>query len=207
MCPMAAGIVRSLVVAHFQAKPAGQYFRTCLSSLFREGEDSPDLIAVTPHFERSYKVHVLFVILILSTAALLGNEFSIAVFIHPALSRTQHESFLPAIQAFAALFGKVMPFWMAATLLLHLILLGLTWHWPALPTVLLLAATLLWFAIILFSVCGPVPINDRVKAWDIGKLPPDWQEQRQLWDRLNAIRVVMIASAFLALIVGYKVFV
>ncbi len=138
---------------------------------------------------------------------LLGNEFSISAFIHPALSRTQHESFLPAIQVFAALFGKIMPFWMAATLLLHLILLGLAWHWPALPTLLLLTATLLWFAIILFSVFGPVPINNQVIAWDVRQLPPDWQAKRRRWDRLNAIRVVMIASAFLALILSHKMFV
>ena len=146
----------------------------------------------------------MFLILILSTATLLGNEFSVAVFIHPSLSRAHHERFLPAIQVFAALFGKIMPFWMAATVLLHLILLGLTWNWLAPHTVLLLAATLLWFAIIVFSLVGPVPINDRVKAWDTQKLPPDWQEQRRRWDRLNGIRVVMIALAFLALILSYK---
>jgi hypothetical protein len=70
--------------------------------------------------------------------------------------------------------------------------------------VLLVAATLIWVAIILFSLVGPVPINDLVKAWDTQKLPPDWREQRRHWDRLNAIRVVMIALAFLALILSYK---
>jgi Domain of unknown function (DUF1772) len=149
-------------------------------------------------------VQTLFLILILSTATLLGNEFSVGVFIHPALSRADHERFLPAIQVLAALFGKIMPFWMVATVLLHLILLGLSWDWPAAHTVLLLAATLLWLAIIVFSLIGPVPINDQVKAWDTQKLPPDWQERRQRWDRLNAIRVVMIALAFLALILSYK---
>ena len=149
-------------------------------------------------------MQILFLILILSTATLLGNEFSVGVFIHPALSRSQHERFLPAIQVFAALFGKIMPFWMAATVLLHLILLALTWDWPAPHTVLLLTATLLWLAVIVFSLLGPVPINDRVKAWDTQKLPVDWQDQRQRWDRLNAIRVVMIALAFLALVLSYK---
>ena len=159
------------------------------------------LMAVTPSV-----VQLLFVILILSTAALLGNEFSIGVFIHPVLARTDHERFLPAVQVFAALFGKVMPFWMAATLVLHLALLGLSWHWPALSTVLLTAATLLWVAIIIFSIVGPVPINNRVKAWDLGQLPTDWREQRQRWDRLHAARVVLIALAFLALVLGYRTF-
>jgi Domain of unknown function (DUF1772) len=149
-------------------------------------------------------MQVLFLILILSTATLLGNEFSVGVFIHPALSRTHHERFLPAIQIFAALFGKIMPFWMVGTVLLHVILLCLTWDWPAPHTVLLLAATLLWLAIIVFSLVGPVPINDRVKAWDIQKLPADWEEQRRRWDHLHAIRVVMMAIAFLLLVLSYK---
>ncbi len=149
-------------------------------------------------------MQVLFLILILSTAILLGNEFSVGVFIHPALSRAHHERFLPAIQVFAALFGKIMPFWMAGTVLFHLILLSLTWHWPAPHTVLLLGATLLWIAIVVFSLVGPVPINDQVKGWDTLNLPLDWQEQRRRWDRLHAVRVVMIVLAFLALVLSYR---
>ena len=149
-------------------------------------------------------LELLFLILILSTAALLGNEFSIGVFIHPALARTDHERFLPAIQVFAALFGKVMPFWMAATLILHLALLGLSWHWPAASTVLLAVATLLWVVIIIFSVVGPVPINDKVKAWNPQQLPADWREQRRRWDRLHVARVILIALAFLALVLSYR---
>jgi anthrone oxygenase-like protein len=149
-------------------------------------------------------MEVLFLILILSTATLLGNEFSIGALIHPALSRSDHEQFLPTIQLFAKLFGKVMPFWMAATCLFHLVLLVLTWSWPAVSTVLLLTATLLWFVIIIFSIFGPVPINNRVKTWDLSNLPPDWREQRQHWDLLNGIRVAMIAAAFLALVASYK---
>ena len=64
---------------------------------------------------------VLFLILVVSTGTILGNEFSIGFLIHPALSRTDDERFLPAIQVFAKLFGKIMPFWMAGTALLHLV--------------------------------------------------------------------------------------
>jgi len=97
-----------------------------------------------------------------------------------------------------------MPFWMAGTALLHLVLLVVMWNWPAISTVLLLVATLLWLIIIIFSVVGPVPINNRVKAWDIRNLPPDWREQRRRWDQLNAIRVVTIAAAFVALTGSYR---
>ena len=71
-------------------------------------------------------------------------------------------------------------------------------------TILLLIATLLWVAIVVFSLVGPVPINNQVQAWDIQHLPPDWRHLRRRWDQLHAIRVVMIASAFLALVVSYR---
>ena len=147
---------------------------------------------------------VLFLILVVSTGTILGNEFSIGFLIHPALSRTDDERFLPAIQVFAKLFGKIMPFWMAGTALLHLVLLVVIWHWPAISTVLLLVATLLWLIIIIFSLVGPVPINNRVKDWDLRNLPPDWREQRRRWDQFNAIRVVIIAAAFVALVGSYR---
>jgi hypothetical protein len=42
-----------------------------------------------------------FLFLILSTALLFGNEFSVGFFIHPSLSRIDDRAFLPAIQVFA----------------------------------------------------------------------------------------------------------
>src|SRR3982074_10635 len=100
-----------------------------------------------------------FLILIISTALLFGNEFSVGFLIHPSLARVDHRAFLPAIQVFARFFGKIMPIWMAGTLLLHLLLLWLTWQWPADHTALLISAVFLWIIIIVFSVIGPVPIN------------------------------------------------
>ena len=83
-------------------------------------------------------INALFIILIVSTALILGNEFSIGFLIHPSLARDDHRAFLPAIQVFARFFGKIMPIWMPGTLLLHLLLLWLTWQWPADHTVLLI---------------------------------------------------------------------
>src|SRR5258708_7288242 len=150
-------------------------------------------------------ISAFFLVLIISTALLLGNEFSIGFFIHPSLARDDHRAFLPAIQVFARFFGKIMPIWMAGTLLLHLLLLWLTWRWPTDHTMLLAFAVFLWVIIIVFSVIGPVPINDRVKAWDTAQLPDDWETHRRRWDRLNAIRVVLIGLAFVALLLSFRV--
>ncbi len=68
----------------------------------------------------------------------------------------------------------------------------------------LLFATGLWVLIIVYSLLGPVPINNRVISWDLEHLPQNWQQERQLWDRLNLIRVVIIALAFLCLVISFK---
>lgn len=149
-------------------------------------------------------ISAFFIILIVSTALIMGNEFSVGFFIHPSLARDDHRAFLPAIQVFARFFGKIMPIWMAGTLLLHLLLLWLTWQWPADHTLLLIPAVLLWIIVIVFSVIGPVPINDRVKAWDVAQLPDDWEIYRRRWDRLNAIRVALIGVAFVALLLSFR---
>jgi hypothetical protein len=149
-------------------------------------------------------ISAFFFVLIVSTALLLGNEFSVGFFIYPSLARVDHRAFIPAIQVFARFFGKIMPVWMVATLLLHLVLVSLTWHWPASHTVFLVCAAVLWLIVIVFSVIGPVPINNRVKAWDTARLPDDWEAQRRRWDALNAIRVILIGLAFVALLLSFK---
>ena len=148
----------------------------------------------------------LFLVLILSTAALFGNEFSVGFFIHRSLARTDHRRFLPAIQVFARFFGKIMPFWMTGTLVVHLLLLWWTWQWPASQTKFLVYAAVLWILIIIFSVVGPVPINNRVKTWDTANLPADWEAQRNRWDALNAARVILIGLALLALLLSFRSF-
>jgi hypothetical protein len=146
-----------------------------------------------------------FLVLIISTALVFGNEFSVGFFIHRSLARVDHRAFLPAIQVFARFFGKIMPIWMPVTLILHLILLWLTWRWPASHTMFLLSAAILWVIIIVFSILGPVPINDRIKAWDIARLPDNWEAQRRRWDALNAIRVFLIGLSFVALLLSFRV--
>lgn len=149
-------------------------------------------------------IDAAYIFLITSTALLMGNEFSIAFFIHPSLSKTDHERHIPAIQVFARLFGKVMPFWMAGTLLLHLALAWGTWSSHHKAGSFTLYAALAWVFIVVFSVIFPVPINNRVGLWNPSDLPPNWKSERKLWDIYNSIRVVVIGLAFILLLVAYR---
>jgi uncharacterized membrane protein len=145
-----------------------------------------------------------FLTLILSTALLAGSEFSIAALVHPALSHSNPKQSLFAIQLLGKIFGKVMPFWMGGTVLAHGGLAFACWQNNHTAPVYLLAAICLWVLVVTYSLLGPVPINDRVISWDLEHLPQNWQQERHLWDRLNLIRVVIIAVAFLCLVISFK---
>jgi hypothetical protein len=124
--------------------------------------------------------------------------------IRPALSRTDDERSLPAIQVFAKLFGKIMPFWMAETALLRLILLVVMWNWPAISTVLLLVATLLSLTIIIFSVVGASADQQSGQSLGYPESSARLAGTKTALGQLNAIRVVIIAAAFVALIGSYR---
>jgi Domain of unknown function (DUF1772) len=103
----------------------------------------------------------------------------VAALIHPSLARVDHERFLPAIQVLAAVFGKIMPVWMGLTTVLHILLTVLAWDTSHLASRHVCIASILWIAIIVFSVLLPVPINNRVRLWRMDSLPEDWIIQRR----------------------------
>ncbi len=149
-------------------------------------------------------IKIAYIFLITSTALLMGNEFSVAFFIHPSLTRTDHKAFIPAIQVFAKLFGKIMPFWMTGTLGFHLVLALTVWSLHRAAGLFTLYAAAIWLLIVLFSVFLPVPINNRVSRWNPAALPPNWKTERRLWDIYNTIRVVFIGVGFVLLLVGFE---
>jgi hypothetical protein len=148
-------------------------------------------------------IEIAYIVLILSTALVMGNEFSLAFFIHPSLTRTDHKAFIPAIQVFAKLFGKVMPFWMTGTLAFHLALALATWSPHHITSLFTLSAAAIWIFVVVFSLIFPVPINNRVGQWNPSALPSNWEAERKLWDRYNTTRVFLIGVAFVLLLVAF----
>jgi len=144
---------------------------------------------------------ILEITALLVSALMVGNELTVAVFLHPTLKRLPGED--PAARrAFACLFGRAMPFWYAAVLLLTAATFFLGPPFSSVNSKLLLAATVLWAIAIIFSVIWPAPLNSRIAAWNVRSLPPDWRQQSQRWDRLHAIRMVVLLAALVCLIVG-----
>jgi uncharacterized membrane protein len=142
--------------------------------------------------------------LLLNSALITGNEFAVAAFVHPSLSRQDHRSNLSAIQRFAHLYGGVMPIWMAVTTALHIFVCVMAWLYSPSAFSWLSAATLIWVIVIPFSLIFLVPLNNQVKQWDLNNLPSDWESIRNRWDFYNWLRVIFLMSAFVFLSVGLE---
>jgi uncharacterized membrane protein len=142
------------------------------------------------------------VVTILLAGLMTGNELAVAVFLHPTLAKFPHDLHVRARRAFAALFGRVMPFWYAAVFLLTA---AVTWIGPPFTSTsgkLLLASSVLWLLAIVYSLIFPAPLNSRIAAWQLQSLPPTWRSEAQRWDRLHALRMAVLLAALVCLIAG-----
>ena len=143
---------------------------------------------------------------VLVLGLMCGSELNVAVFAHPTLNRQPLEVHVRMRSSLAALLGRVMPFWMAGSTLLNLLLLlpfvhlnESAWHLAA------VASAIQVFAVV-FSLVGPVPINNRIAKWTPESLPEDWQAQEHRWDQYHWLRTcgLIVAFAILVLSVGVR---
>jgi uncharacterized membrane protein len=95
-----------------------------------------------------------------------------------------------------------MPFWMSASTLLNLLLLFPFAHLGVLSTRLAQIAFAIQVFAVVFSLAGPVPINNRIKLWTPANLPANWQSQERRWDLYHWVRTVALIVAFVLLVLG-----
>src|SRR4029077_17385785 len=100
-----------------------------------------------------------------------GSELNVAAFAHPTLDRQPLAVHIPVRSSFAVQLGRVMPFWMVGSTLLNLLLLfrferlnTVSWRLAAIALAIQVAA-------VVFSLVGPVPINNRIAKWTPESLP------------------------------------
>ncbi len=137
-------------------------------------------------------------IAVLLTVLLTGSELAVGVFVHPVLTRLQDAAHAEAAKPLARLLGKVMPGWYAAALVAVigslLVRPAGSWPWWAcLTSAALVAVT------VPFSLIRLVPINNRVAAWDLNALPPDWKTDRTRWDQYHRVRLMILLPASVAI--------
>lgn len=138
----------------------------------------------------------------MSAALMVGNEFTIGAFINPAYGRLPEQAQASAARETARVFGRVMPVWMPANLLLNILLVFLIADRYSASWWFYLTAAILFAVVIIFSLVFPVPVNNRIAAWNPEDLPPDWRELRRRWDRFHYVRIVLLVSALACLIWG-----
>jgi uncharacterized membrane protein len=131
-----------------------------------------------------------------------GSELNVAVFLHPALNRQSLEAHIALRSTFATLLGRVMPFWMAGSTLLNLLLLFPLVHLSHLAWRLAAVAFALQAFAVLFSLVGPVPINNRISQWTARSLPDDWRIQEHRWDLYHWFRTGELIVAFAILVLS-----
>jgi uncharacterized membrane protein len=145
---------------------------------------------------------ILQVLTIAVAGLMVGNELSVAAFLHPSLRRLPDNMHARVRRDFAVLFGRVMPFWYVAVALLSIVL---AWMGPSFGSTsgrLLLAAVILWLVTIVYTLILPAPLNSRIAAWPLESMLVDWQAQGKRWDTFHAIRMFMLVAAFLCLVMG-----
>jgi hypothetical protein len=145
---------------------------------------------------------MLSIVLLMLAGTLVGSEICIALFVHPTLYKLPDECHLRAVKPIASLLGRVMPFWY-----LTVVALGIAecyFSRGAGPTIrhMLYAFTGLVGLSVVFSLLGPVPINNQISSLDPTHPPVNWRDLRKRWDRLNLIRVAMLVIALCLLVSG-----
>ena len=147
-------------------------------------------------------IELLLISALMCAALLVGNEFTVGVFINPAFGRLPEVPQALAARETARIYGKVMPFWMALNLILSVLLVILPSNRNSSEWWFFLSAAILFAFVIVFSIVFPVPINKRIASWDANNLPDDWRDLRQRFDLLHAFRVLLLLTALVCLIFG-----
>ena len=141
-------------------------------------------------------MHLFNVTVVIVVLLMVGAEFSVSAFVDPSAWRLDPAPQSRMLSHYAAVLGKVMPFWYGV----GLVLLGVeTWLYRHTPEfTILLTASVIWFLATLGSIIFLVPLNNRVIAASVG-----WQAAHRSWDRRHRVRIVALAIA--AILFAYVV--
>lgn len=143
---------------------------------------------------------------ILETAAIsiagimTGNELCVSIF-HAMLRRMEERTQFELGKASAVVFGKFMPFWYAATLLLSGAV-AYSRRGAGRASLLADTAAALFLVSIVYTVTLLVPINTRIASWQWDTRPPDWAQARQTWDTRHLLRVSLLVLATACLVLA-----
>ena len=143
-------------------------------------------------------MHLLDTITIVCAGLMVGNELAISAFVNPAIWQLESGPQAQGLSILARSLGRVMPVWYG--LCLVLLALESFLHRYAASLVPLLAATLVWAAVIVFTITMLVPINNRIASLNTAAPVPGWKHEHQKWDLLHRLRILLLLIAFFVLV-------
>ena len=136
---------------------------------------------------------------LLLAALLAGNEFGTLVAVHPALGKLGTPQRIRAEQEVTRRYARIMPFWMLSVITSCLSVLALGRRSDAFLT---LAGTACFVAMLISTLVGNVPINNRVLELSPEDDSEEFLHLRERWDRLHAFRVLMNVAGLGLLYLG-----
>jgi hypothetical protein len=139
-------------------------------------------------------MHLLDIITILCIGLMVGNELTVSLFINPVMWQLEEQAQAKTLSLFARYLGKAMPIWYILSLVLLIAEAYLRRHQPALAP--LLAAIIIWIAVILYTITTLVPINNRIAALT-ASLPTQWRSEHKRWDALHRWRILLLTIAMI----------
>ena len=99
----------------------------------------------------------------MAAGLMIGNELTVARFLHPTLARLGDNVHSEAAIAYARLFDTVMPPWYAVVAALTLVEVWRRWPLPLVGDKLSLAL-ILWTLAIIYTLVFPAPLNRHIAA-------------------------------------------
>jgi hypothetical protein len=120
---------------------------------------------------------------------LAGNELGTKMAIHPSLERLGTRERIRAEQEVTRRYAAIMPFWMSSVIVSCLPVLALSRGTSALRPA--LAGTACFVGMLVSTLIGNVPINNRVLEMSPETDGEEFVELRRRWDRLHTLRVAL----------------
>lgn len=142
-------------------------------------------------------MHLLNTITIALAGLMVGNELAVSAFVNPAVWQLESGPQAQELSLLARSLGRVMPVWYGLCLALMALESYLYRHQAALAP--LLAATLIWAAVIAFTIGILVPINNRIASLNPTVPAPGWKHDHKKWDALHRVRILLLTVAVLFL--------
>lgn len=142
-------------------------------------------------------MHLLDTFTIAFAGLMVGNELALSAFVNPAIWQLESGPQAQGLSLLARSLGRVMPIWYGLCLALLALESFLHRHQAVMTP--LLTATLIWAAVIIYSISMLVPINNRIASLNTLAPAPGWKRDHKKWDSLHRVRILLLAVALFAL--------